>query len=117
MPGYVPNIRDMMPLFHVYALSSYTEGLPAVVLEAMGAGLPVIATRVGALGEVLGNGKYGRQVQVGDFQALADNIYELLLDENMRQNLRDAAKTQFMSNYSSAVMAKQYRALYESVVS
>ncbi len=65
LAGYRPTARNYLPLLRVFALSSFTEGLPITVLEAMYAGVPIVATRVGAVPEILENGAAGLLVEAG----------------------------------------------------
>ncbi len=68
----------------IFILPSYAEGHPAVILEAMAVGLPVIATRVGAVPEVIVEGENGFTIEVGDVDALADRVIRLAGDRALR---------------------------------
>jgi len=68
----------------IFVLPSYAEGHPAVILEAMAVGLPVIATRVGAIPEVIVEGENGFTIEVGDVDALADRVIRLAGDGALR---------------------------------
>lgn len=69
--GSVPRAADLLPAFDVFVLPSRKEGLPYALLEALVAGVPVVATRVGSVPEVLEDGKTGILVPPGDADALA----------------------------------------------
>ena len=71
----------------VFALPSYKEGLPMSMLEAMAAGLPILASPVGGIPEVIQEGREGFLVQPGDVAALADRIVRLAADEGLRTRL------------------------------
>jgi glycosyltransferase involved in cell wall biosynthesis len=71
----------------VFLLPSHAEGMPNAVLEAMGAGLPVIATPVGAIPEMLGEGAGGRLVPVRDAAGLAQALLELQADPALRHSM------------------------------
>ena len=79
MPGFVDNPFAFMSKASVFVLSSAWEGLPTVLVEALACGCPVVATdcRSGPR-EILDNGRYGRLVPVGDYEALAKAILETL---------------------------------------
>ena len=81
----------MMAGFDVFVLSSRAEGVPTAALEAMSLGLPVVATRVGAFGEIVENGVEGWLVPPGDATALADRIEALVKNPLLRKRLGEAA--------------------------
>ena len=76
----------------IFALPSLWEGLPNAMLEAMAVGLPVTATSVGGVPEVVWPGENGILVPPADPQALADALSMLLDDENTRKRLGEGAK-------------------------
>ncbi len=74
------DVADLLPAFDVFALASRHEGFGLVVLEAMAAGVPVVATTVDGLPEAVGSDAAGRLVAPGDADALAEAIEEVLAD-------------------------------------
>jgi glycosyltransferase involved in cell wall biosynthesis len=77
--GYVDNPYPYMAKASVFVLSSAWEGLPTVLIEAMAVGTPVVSTDCpSGAAEILGNGKYGLLTPVGDSQALAEKILQVL---------------------------------------
>ena len=73
--GYVPEPATRLPSFDILILSSNYEGVPAVILEALAAGLPIVATDCSrSMATLLGSGAMGELVPVGDARALADAI-------------------------------------------
>jgi glycosyltransferase involved in cell wall biosynthesis len=86
------DVPDLLSAFDVFALSSRYEGLPIALIEAMAAGLPVVATDVGGVAEVVDDGRNGYLVEEGDPSALATRLAKLLADPLLRQRLgADAA--------------------------
>lgn len=81
-------------------LPSYDEGLPLVILEAMGVGLPVICTPVGVIPEVLDDGKTALFVEPGDRDALAERIATLLADRALQERLSVQGKALFENEFS-----------------
>jgi glycosyltransferase involved in cell wall biosynthesis len=84
---FLDGTRDLLPLYHqasLLVLSSIREGFPNVVIEAMACGLPVVATRVGGLAEVVDHGRTGLLASPGSPEALAGPMVELLRDEEKR---------------------------------
>jgi len=76
----------------IFALSSLWEGLPNAMLEAMAAGLPIVATRVGGVPEAIKSNQNGILVPAADPIALAEGLAGLLDDENLRKRLGEGAK-------------------------
>ncbi len=99
--------RDVVPLMRrarVFVLNSSYEGLPHVVLEAMSAGTPVVATDVGGTGEVVEDGVTGMLIPDGDDDRLEAAIGTLLDDPSLRQSLAAAALDRLSSQFSFANM-------------
>ncbi|MBL8200267.1 MAG: glycosyltransferase family 4 protein [Chromatiales bacterium] len=95
----------------VFALPSYREGLPNVLLEAMAAGLPCVATPVGAIPDVL-EGGCGVLVPVGNSELLRAAIVGLLASPEQRRALGQRARDRISDRYSVARIIGQYRDLY-----
>ncbi len=104
--GFVPDVGQVLAAADLLALPSRTEGLPMAVLEAMAAGVPVVASAVGSLPEVLGDGA-GVLVPPGDVEALRDALVRLA-DPGPRHALALAARARVESRYGAAGMARSY---------
>jgi glycosyltransferase involved in cell wall biosynthesis len=110
------GIREDMPL--VYALSdilvnsSYIEGLPMTILEAMASRLSIIATNVGAVGEVIKNQSNGILIEAGDEQALRAAILELVYDKEKRRQFAQKSYQDVCQHFSDTRMAQRYRQVY-----
>jgi glycosyltransferase involved in cell wall biosynthesis len=113
-PGRV-EIRDWLERADLFVHSSRWEGFGLVLLEAMLAGLPVAATRVSAVPEVVADGETGLLVEPGDAPALAAALDELLADRTLRARLGAAGLERARRRFSVARMAGRTIALYESV--
>lgn len=95
--------REMAPYFAMacmLALPSHSEGSPNVVLEAMAAGLPIAATNVGGVPEILEHGKTGLLVPARDPAAMAAAIRELLTDSELGQRLGESAQAEAYRGYT-----------------
>jgi glycosyltransferase involved in cell wall biosynthesis len=115
MPGRT-DIRDWLERADVFAHSSRWEGFGIVLLEAMLAGLPVVATRVSAVPEVVVDGETGLLVEVGDFQGLATAIQTLLADRGQASTLGEAGRQRALEEFSVARMAERTQAVYEEAL-
>lgn len=89
----------------VFVLNSRYEGLPHVVLEAMAAGLPVVATDVGGIGEVVQPGVNGMLIQPGDAASLRQAVVKVLQDASLRQRCA-AGKQDARRRFSPDAMAE-----------
>jgi glycosyltransferase involved in cell wall biosynthesis len=107
--------RDLPEIFRALDLfvhPSLWEGLPLALLKAMGAGLPVVATRVSGSQEVIVDGVNGCLVAPGDPEALARAILDLYRQPEARRRLGDAARRTVAERYSQAAMLKRLEELY-----
>jgi glycosyltransferase involved in cell wall biosynthesis len=95
----------------VFALPTHREGFPNTLLEAMAAGLPCVATPVGAIPEML-EGEHGLLVPVGDVRALREALGRLVRDPGLRARLGQAVRERVGERYSLDAVMRRYRALY-----
>jgi glycosyltransferase involved in cell wall biosynthesis len=100
----------------VFVLPSYAENLPMVVLEAMAAGLPVVATPVGAIPELIIDGINGFLVQPGDYQVLADRIVKLLQDKSLRVEMAMANRERIRTSYMPEVAISRFNQIYSQLL-
>jgi glycosyltransferase involved in cell wall biosynthesis len=114
--GAQPNGASLIAAFDVFALSSKWEGLGLVLLEAMACGVPIAATRGGAIPEVLGNGELGLLSDVGDAAGLAANIAKLREDSALRSTLVEAGRRAIAERYSVAAMTTRTIAVYQKAM-
>jgi glycosyltransferase involved in cell wall biosynthesis len=113
--GYVENAAAKMHLFDCIALPSSTEGAPMTILEAMRANVPVVATRVGAIPELLDNGNAGLFIASGDSSSLARVLAELMQSPTLGKMKTLHAYRHFSSHFTSEKMADSYRTLYKTL--
>ena len=114
-----PGQPDIRPLLHqacLLVLSSRYEALPNVVLEAMAAGLPVAATRVGGLPELVVPGRTGWLVPPGDAPALAAAMSQALGDAGAREALGRAGREIAVANFSLEAMTRRYETVLSSLL-
>lgn len=116
LAGYRNNAYNYLPLFNVFALPSLTEGLPITILEAMQAGVPIVASGVGGIPDVLGKGKYGITVEPANPKALAEAILYVYLNPDLPKEMGKKARQAVLKKYSSRRMAEDYLKVYESIL-
>jgi len=110
--GYQPEVYNLLPAFDVFVQPSRFEGLPTTVIEAMAAGLPVVATAVGGTPEVVEDGVTGLLLPPADPAALAKAINHLLGDPPLRLALGRAGRERAARQFSVEQMVRQTEALY-----
>jgi glycosyltransferase involved in cell wall biosynthesis len=115
MPGQL-DIRPLLWQSSVLVLSSLEEGIPNVVLEAMASGLPVVATRVGGLPEVVEHDRTGFLVPIGDTDALADALGLLLSEEKIRTAFGREGRRRVEARYSTSGMVQKYEQIFEQLL-
>lgn len=115
LPGQV-DIRPFLQQSCLFVLSSVTEALPNVVLEAMATGLPVVATSVGGLPEAVISGETGLLVPSRDPVALAEAMGQLLADESLRRRFGRAGRNRVEEKFSFNRMVSRYEALFDDLL-
>ncbi len=91
--GFQRDARPYYELAALVAVPSHSEGSPNVVLEAMAAGLPIVANRVGGVPEILEDGVTGLMVEPRNPEAMAKTIFQLLSNADLRSRLGSAARS------------------------
>lgn len=86
----------------VFALPSFAEGVPVVLMEAMAAGLPVLATRIAGISELVEDGVSGRLVPPGDVATLTGALDDLLSDANLREEMGRAGRAAVAADFDIA---------------
>lgn len=117
LPGWVDarGKQELMRSADLYVLPSYIEALPVALLEAMAAGVPVVATRVGGIPDVVEHGVHGLLVEPGDPEALARAIIALLTDDALRERLQLTAHRHVEARYSTRAVLAELETLYREL--
>jgi glycosyltransferase involved in cell wall biosynthesis len=110
--GSQPQLLRFYPLLDFLVLPSLWEGLPLCILEAMSLGLPIIATKVGGVGDALEDGRTARLVPPGDPAALARAVIGFLDDPEAARGLGRAGRRDFEERHDASVMVRAYLGLY-----
>ena len=114
--GILEDMPAVYALGDILVNASFAEGLPMTILEAMASRLPVIATDVGAVGEVIKDHVTGILLKPGNDLQLAFNIIELAKSKEKRQRLAQNAYQEVTKHYSDSRMAERYKEIYFSAL-
>ncbi|MEK7630474.1 MAG: glycosyltransferase family 4 protein [Patescibacteria group bacterium] len=107
--------RDIVPYFHaaqVFVRPSLSEGMGNVFIEAMAAGIPVVATGVGGIADFVKDGQTGIIVSVGDVQNIAEGIARVVSDPDLQKNLTHNAFAMVERRYEWDLIAKQMNQIF-----
>lgn len=114
--GYQPEPRRYFGVMSVFALTSRSEGMPLVVLEAWAAALPVVASNVGGLPDLIRDGETGVLFQSGDVDGLAEKLHHLLTHESDAERLASAGHRHVHERFDSGLMARTYERHYRDLL-
>ena len=115
LTGFLPEAAKYLPAFDIFVLPSRKEGFPFTLLEAMAAGLPIIAASVGGVPEMITDDEQGIIVPPGSPDALRSAIKRLNDDPGLRQRLGDNARRR-AAGFSLAQQIKATTTLYRSLM-
>ena len=110
--GYVRGLAPYYKAMDMLALPSYSEGMPNAALEAMTMGLPVVASAVGGVPEVVQHGTTGLLVPAGQPAALAEALLTLAKDSSLRQRMGNTGRNVVLAAHSPEKRARSICALY-----
>ncbi|WLI88909.1 TIGR03088 family PEP-CTERM/XrtA system glycosyltransferase [Massilia sp. R2A-15] len=115
LPGARSDIADLMHSFSLFALPSLAEGTPVSLLEAMASGLPVVASNVGGIPEVIVDGEHGALVAPADTEALAAALARYAGSPALALGHGAAARARIEQRYSMTAMLAAYTGLYDEL--
>lgn len=110
------SAQELLQQTDIFILPSYHEGLPVAVLEAMACGVPVITTPVGAITELIQDGYNGLLVTPGDKKGLAEAIFKLCSDPELRTKIGAAGRQTIVDKYSDIVVLPKLNDLYSNLI-
>lgn len=114
--GKQPQIADCLSLADLFLLPSEMESFGLAALEAMACEVPVVASRVSGLPEVVEDGVTGYLIEAGDLDAMAEAAIRLLQDENLHQEMSQRARAVAIERFSSQKIVPMYEAFYQEVL-
>lgn len=116
LTGLRRDVADLLTAADLSVLPSFSEGLPNSVIEAMSAGLPVVASRVGGIPELVQQGRTGLLVPPGDAKALCEAMITLLSNPFLARRIGEAARVRIRNEFSFEKMFLETSALYQDVL-
>ncbi len=114
--GKQPKIADYLSAADVLLLPSEQESFGLAALEAMACEVPVVASRVGGVPEVVVNSETGFLSEIGDVAEMADNAARLLVDSDLRRQMGARARELALSRYRTEIVIPKYLDFYEKVL-
>ncbi len=114
--GWRDDVRSAMRRWKVFVLPSLDEGFGISAIEAMGCGVPVVASRVGGLCEIVEDGRTGFLVPPKDAYAIANGVAFLLHDREAREGMARRGVERVQQHFSAAAMARAVEQVYNSLL-
>jgi len=115
--GNVTNVDEYLQASDIFLFPTENEAFGISLIEAMACGLPVIATPVGGIKDIVNNGKNGLIVEVGSFTELHNALAYLISNEDLSRALGEGALMTVQNYYSRKTVAQQYTKLFERFIS
>lgn len=113
--GYRPAVAELLAESQIFVLASNWEGLPLTIVEAMRAGLPVVASDVGGVAELIDEGATGYLVSPRSAAALAAALRPLIADAELRRRLGSAGRRRYTASFTFEHMYRKTMAVYDRV--
>lgn len=114
--GYQEGVAPFFAAFDAFVLPSVNEGTPVTAIEALAAGRPVVATRVGGVPDVVRDGVDGFLVEAGAVDELAERLERLAGDPGLRERMGAAGRQRVLERYSVARLIDDVDRLYRSLL-
>ena len=114
--GFIDRIYEYLSMLDIFVLSSRTEGLPMVLLEAMSVGCPAVCSHVGGIPEVIENNINGLLFAPYHSRALSEKLALLFENKTLRNKLAINGKNKVKEMFSSKRMASEYLQLYYDIL-
>jgi glycosyltransferase involved in cell wall biosynthesis len=115
LAGFRTDLERWLPQLDLAVLSSLTEGLPVILLEALAAGVPAVSTAVGGTPEVIEDGFNGYLVPPDDAKALAHRILDTLRDDAARRAMGERGRQRVREHFTFRTQSLQYQRLFQGL--
>lgn len=114
--GYVPNAAQIvMPRLDVLVLATWSEGMPMSIIEAFAAGVPVLATQVGGIPEMIEDGVNGLFIE-RNIDSIRQGLERLLYEPGLVERLREGARRTFLEKFNISAVAAAYDRVYDQAL-
>lgn len=107
------DISELLSILDIFILPSLSEGLPVCLIEAMAVGLPIIASDVGGIPELISNNENGILINPADQGSLLTALKTILSSENTRKKMGEAGRIIFKEKFSLDTMVNNYAEIYK----
>lgn len=114
--GHRRDLDILMPGFDLFVLPSLTEGFPNVLLEAAACHVPIVATKVGGVPEIILHGETGQLVEAGSVQQLSGAIAQCMGDKEMSARYAESAHALVLEKYNFTRQASQLEAVFTGML-
>lgn len=114
--GLREDVPSLLAESQLFVLSTQREGFPLSILEAMRAGLPVVAANVGGISEAVEDGKTGLLYPAGDVIALQGHLASLIKNPGLRFAMGHAGRERFLEKFNLAQMVEKTTAVYHDIL-
>lgn len=115
-PGFRDDILDVMNAFDLFVVSSFHEGVPMALLEAMALKKAIVSTAVGGINEVIEDGVSGILVEPNSVDALAEACLRIIENDGLRRELESAAAERIEKEFAIDILRDRVISLYEEAV-
>ena len=112
LTGSIDDASTLLPAFDIYVCSSIKEGLSLTIIEAMQAGLPIVATNVGGNPELIEDNKTGLLVESKNPQQIADKIKEIIDNNELRIKISENARKRALKEFTLEEMTEKTKNIY-----
>ena len=114
--GFQQDVESWLPMMDIFVLPSLTEGTPLALLEAMSCGIPVVASSVGGVPDIIKSGTNGILVRPGNSQEIRNAIGLLSMDKNIRLKMGKEGKATMQAEYNMQSWIRNIEAEYLKVL-
>ncbi|MFN0153785.1 MAG: glycosyltransferase family 4 protein [Gaiella sp.] len=114
--GYQDDVAPWYAICDAFLLTSANEGTPVVLIEALAAGVPAVATKVGGVRDVVDDGISGYVVRAGDTHAMAERLERLARDPELRRRMGEAGRAKVLERYAVSRLVGDIDALYRRLL-